>query len=53
MVYGGRVWFLEQVLSNGQLGSVLLDGTDYQLNLDTSLGSTMSEILGGWYGDAG
>jgi hypothetical protein len=53
LVADGRIWFIEKASAPGKLGSVALDGTDYILNLDISLGSTMTEILGGWYGDTG
>jgi hypothetical protein len=53
LVYANRVWFLEQTQTVGKLGSCDLTGGDYQLNLNTSLGTTMGEIFGGWYGDTG
>lgn len=53
LVANNRIWFIEKVFTSGKVGSVALDGSDYTLNLDTTLGTSMSEILGGWYGDNG
>lgn len=57
LIFDGRIWFIESTFfdpsGNGVVSSMALDGTDYQVNFDSSLG-TGDQVFAftngdGWY----
>lgn len=48
-IYNGRIWFIETAdgASGGKISSILLDGTDYRVDLDVNPNTILDDIGGG------